>query len=145
MSIEQLLKDYNIPIDNGGKNWQPGWVNIRCQMPGCTDTSNHGGFNIAGNYYNCWKCGHHSLNDVISTLLGIKWHEARELLKSYKSDFNEHINTKKQALAKKCKLPINCSAIITSGLLRRSSVPLLKLKPSIPTDLFPDDSTISIA
>lgn len=107
MTIENLLKDYNIPTYNQGKNWQPGWINIQCCMPGCTDTSNHGGFNIAGNYYNCWKCGHHSLNDVISTLLGIKWYEAKQLLESYKSASNSQISTKKQALAKECKFPIN--------------------------------------
>jgi DNA primase len=111
MSIEQLLQDYNIPVDNSGKNWQPGWINIRCQMHGCTDTSNHGGFNIAKGYYNCWKCGHHSLNDVISTLLGIKWFEAKELLKQYESAYNVQQSTKKVPLARECELPINCHDI----------------------------------
>ena len=111
MSIEQLLTDYNIPINNTGKNWQQGWINIQCPMPGCNDHSNHGGFNIAGNYYNCWKCGHHSLEDVLKALLGIKWFEAKELLKQYKSNSETVLPNKKAVLARECELPVNCHNI----------------------------------
>jgi len=109
MTIENLLRDYNIPTSTGGKNWQQGWLQVSC--PFCNDTSDHGGFNLSGNYYNCWKCGGHSLEDVISTLLGVKWFEARELLKQYTGDSSNQTIVKKKAEAKECEWPSNCHSI----------------------------------
>jgi len=109
MSIEKLLQDYNIPTSTSGSDWQPGWIQISC--PFCGDPKFHGGFNISGNYYNCWKCGHHTLEDVLSALLGVKWFEAKEILKQYKSDSNVQQTAKKQAKAKKIEWPANCHSI----------------------------------
>jgi len=111
MSIENLLKDYNIPTSTGGKNWQPGWIQISCCM--CQDNSFHGGFNIAGNYYNCWKCGNHRIVDVISQLLGIKWYEAKDLINQYTnaSIVDLALKDKKKAQAKEIEWPANCHSI----------------------------------
>ena len=105
MNIEQLLRDYNIPYQTDGKNCSPGFINISCVM--CGDSGYHGGFNIKANYYNGWKCGHHSLEDVLSALLGIKWFEAREVLKNYKSDSEASLPSKKVAKARECEWPID--------------------------------------
>lgn len=94
----QFFEDFNIPIP-GGKNTTPGWINIQC--PFCTDTSNHLGFNIKENYFNCWKCindngtGYHSIYDVIKKLVPNE--NINYILKTYnfKTEITEKINKKK--------------------------------------------------
>jgi hypothetical protein len=106
MSIEQLLNDYNIPTSTGGKNWQQGWIQVCC--PFCNDSGFHGGFNIAGNYYNCWKCGGHGVPDTIVNLLGIGLQESLRLIKQYKSESGQQTIIKKKAQAKEIEWPANC-------------------------------------
>jgi len=107
MSIEKLLADYNIPTSTGGKNWQTGWIQVNCPL--CHDQGFHGGFNISGGYYNCWKCGYHRMETVLSTLLGIKWHEARNIMNQYAgSSSSSNPIPKKKAQAKECQWPDNC-------------------------------------
>lgn len=81
VDIKQLLQDHNVPFTTEGKNTQRGWVNVCC--PKCSDSSNHGGFNIQGGYYNCWQCGHTKLPEILSLLIGCSYPEARELIKEY--------------------------------------------------------------
>jgi len=106
MGIEQLLRDYNIPTSTSGADWQPGWININC--PFCDDPKFHGGFNISGGYYNCWKCGGHRNSDVIASLLGINWHEAQDLLAQYRTGSDHKPTEKKKALASEIIWPVNC-------------------------------------
>ncbi len=79
----QFLKDHNIPYWTEGKNCQEGWINIQC--PFCQDSGNHGGFNIEDEYYNCWKCGHHFLDQVISVLINSTWTETNNIIKQYQN------------------------------------------------------------
>jgi len=83
MSFDALsfVKDYKIIYWVEGPNTQPGWVNIRC--PFCSDSSNHGGFNISKAYYNCWKCGPKRLEIIIKNLLGVNYYKASEIVKEY--------------------------------------------------------------
>lgn len=105
--IEQLLIDHNIPTSTSGSDWQPGWINIQC--PFCDDQKAHGGFNIKGGYYNCWKCGGKSNPKVVSHLLSINYYEAVKLLEQYGTGSNsEHKQIKKKAEAEKIIWPANC-------------------------------------
>ena len=108
MTIENLLLDYSIPTSTGGKNWQAGWIQVCCPMCGGADHGFHGGFNISQNYYNCWKCGSHQMENVVGTLLGVKWFEAKEILSQYtKTISQQQVIKKKIASAKECELPTN--------------------------------------
>jgi len=109
MSIEKLLQDYNIPTSTGGKNWQQGWIQTNCCF--CSDSGFHLGFNIKGNYCNCWKCGSHQIENAIMQLLGIKWYEAKELLKQYSGADTGTVAIKKKASAKEIELPAGCHII----------------------------------
>ena len=51
------LRDRRIPYWEDGPNCQEDWVNIRCVLPTCTDTSNHLGINLTSGIFHCWKCG----------------------------------------------------------------------------------------
>jgi len=107
MSIEQLLNDYNIPTSTSGKNWQTGWIQVNC--PFCNDSGFHGGFNIVGNYYNCWKCGGHNLEDIIMELLGIGYYVTKHLILSYHQPGEQQaIAKKKTPKAKEIEWPANC-------------------------------------
>lgn len=66
VDLLRILTQHHVDIDTTVNR---GWVNVRCPMPSCTDTGKHGGFNLAGGYYHCWKCGSHSLSVVLRKLL----------------------------------------------------------------------------
>ena len=104
MDIEKFLFDNNITYKTEGKNWQPGWVQINC--PFCDDPSFHGGFNIGGEYYNCWHCGFKQLSTAIMSLINIKFPEAKRLIREYSVGFIAKDQERKIAKAETCKLPI---------------------------------------
>ncbi len=82
MSIEQFLLDNEIPHSTSGKHARPGWIQIEC--PFCEGHEGyHGGFNIKDIYFNCWRCGWHSLSEVIQTLIGCTYYEAKKTIKDY--------------------------------------------------------------
>lgn len=70
----QLLRDHGIHPSTEGKNASNGWINVRC--PFCEDRSDHLGYNLAGAYWHCWKCGSHPMDEVLAELLGISEHDA---------------------------------------------------------------------
>lgn len=83
MDIEKLYQDFNIDYATEGNNFREGWINTRC--PFCDDQSYHLGFNTDDNYYHCWKCGFHPVNQTVSELLGVSEAEARKIIKGYSS------------------------------------------------------------
>jgi len=70
MKFIEILQEYNIEIapENEGHN-TTGWIGFDCPYCGPESRKFHMGFNIAGGYVNCWKCGGHSLGDTIQMLL----------------------------------------------------------------------------
>jgi hypothetical protein len=83
---KKFLDDYNIPYDTKGKNCSPGYINIQCPM--CDDRSNHGGFNINQEFYNCWKCKTYSLGTVIKELLDISWPQVNLIIDEYTNNYS---------------------------------------------------------
>jgi len=65
-----LCQDYN--IDTAGPEHHhvsQGWIGIHC--PFCAGKQNfHMGFNISKEFFNCWRCGPHSLRDTLERLTG---------------------------------------------------------------------------
>ncbi|RDE12171.1 MAG: hypothetical protein C4K49_10850 [Candidatus Thorarchaeota archaeon] len=100
-----FLRDNGIQYFEEGANVQRGWVGVRC--PFCYDHSNHGGFNLAKGYYNCWKCGGHRVIAYIQELLRVPEHEAIDIYDDYSSRTTilQHLNDKKVAKAKKVDMP----------------------------------------
>jgi hypothetical protein len=81
MDIVQLLTDYNIPYSTEGKNSAPGWVNVQCCW--CEDLSDHLGWNLEQEFFNCWKCGKHRTTETFARLLSTSEHQARQIIKQY--------------------------------------------------------------
>ena len=101
--VKKFLDDHQINWSDKGKNTQSGWVNITC--PFCYDKTNHGGFNIADGYYNCWNCGHHFLDKVIAELLGCKPHIAKNIIKEYTVEKIRQKQENKKKSIRNIKLP----------------------------------------
>lgn len=67
-SVQDFLVDNNIPyLAEGHKHCQSGWIQIIC--PFCSGNPGwHLGFHLEENFWNCWRCGFHSLYEIIETL-----------------------------------------------------------------------------
>lgn len=117
MNFEKLFKDYNIEYNNRVNR---GWVNIHC--PYCTEVSGsfHGGFNISGNYYHCWKCGGHDFKQTLSYVVGVPYKDIDDLIEQY-AGRNSVLNklNKRQAKALKLELPTNTLLPVEREYLRK--------------------------
>jgi hypothetical protein len=95
---ERFLSDYNIQTYTDGPDTQEGWINIQC--PECNDHANHGGFNLATGYYNCWRCGKHYVDNILVDLLLISKKEANNIIDEYQIDVPGTIIKKEKKIIK---------------------------------------------
>lgn len=84
MDIKQLFRDYNIHyITEGNKHCTPGWINIHC--PFCPGSRNfHLGIHEEGKGAHCWRCGTHSIVEIISRVLALPESKTREVIQKYR-------------------------------------------------------------
>jgi DNA primase len=84
MDILQLYEDFGIPyLTEGNKHCHDGWVQVCC--PFCQGSSDyHLGYNFDDNYFNCYRCGHHSVFDTIQNLTVSSPSETKLILAKYK-------------------------------------------------------------
>ena len=101
MNFVKLFNDYNVEYDT---RVNKGWTNVTCQF--CDDKTFNGGFNNAGDYYHCWKCGGHNFKQALARTVNIPFNEVDTLIEQY-AGRNSILNTlnKKQAKATKLILP----------------------------------------
>jgi len=83
MNIIQLYKDFNVPFaTEGHKHCREGWVNTTC--PFCTGNPGmHLGYNMADNYYVCWRCGWKATHKALALLIYVSEKEAKEIARKY--------------------------------------------------------------
>lgn len=90
IDFKQFCEDYNVPYARSGQHKRAGWINCAC--PFCTGHSGfHGGFNIAEGYYNCYRCGSHSLFKVIALLTKANYSVVKNIIKKYSQGSGEVI------------------------------------------------------
>lgn len=96
MDVLQLYRDHGVhAATEGEKHTRPGWVNTDC--PYCTGNPGvHLGYELANNYYYCWRCGWHPIVETISLLLRIPASNAVDLIKQYKGTVKDIKYEKKQ-------------------------------------------------
>ena len=101
MNFVKLFNDYKVQYDT---RVNKGWTNVTC--PFCDDKTFNGGFNNAGDYYHCWKCGGHNFKQALARTVNIPFNEIDTLIEQY-AGRNSVLNTlnKKQAKATKLTLP----------------------------------------
>lgn len=81
---KKFLEFHFIPFKTEGKNIGSKWIGVLC--PFCNDASFHGGFATDRNKFSCWRCGSHLIKEVISELLNVNEHGARQLFKQFSSN-----------------------------------------------------------
>jgi hypothetical protein len=81
--ILELYKDYHVSHSTeGSKHCRDGWVNIHC--PFCSGEKDyHLGYNLNGDYFNCWRCGKHPVSKTLSTILNISSSQAQSIILQY--------------------------------------------------------------
>jgi hypothetical protein len=87
MDILRLYTDFSIELcPEEHKHHREGWVNTSC--PFCESEPGHEGFhlgwNLAEEYFYCWRCGWHPPILTVSKLLKVPNWEAAKLLNQYK-------------------------------------------------------------
>ena len=83
MNIIQLYKDFNVPFaTEGHKHCREGWVNTTC--PFCTGNPGmHLGYNMADDFYVCWRCGWKATHKALALLIHVSEQEAKEIVRKY--------------------------------------------------------------
>jgi len=83
--FEKFSVDHSVAIiTEGYKQCSRGWIQTNCPFcPKEMCVGPHLGFNIAEDYFNCWRCGFHLHLEVIESLGGYSRDEARYVLKRY--------------------------------------------------------------
>ncbi len=77
MSLLEFFEDCGVEVYTTGKNVTAGWCNINC--PFCDDPSNHLGIRYKDLRVSCWKCGGHSIEDLIIEVAECSYQEAKRL------------------------------------------------------------------
>ncbi len=89
MKFTELLKNYHVTFTQNAN-----WVQMDCPFCAGGHGKRHLGFNTYGGYGNCWKCGQHSLVEIIREHSGKSWGESRSVAKTI--DIFEKRPTEKQ-------------------------------------------------
>lgn len=83
IDIVSFYQDYNIPYTTEGNHAREGWVQIAC--PFCGDsTYDKLGFNLEKQYFYCWKCRGHRIEEVLSAILNAPEDEIYEIMNDYR-------------------------------------------------------------
>jgi hypothetical protein len=84
-NCRKFYEDHRIDYYDGEyqhKHCRPGWIQKEC--PFCSGNPGlHLGYNEISGYFKCWRCGYHSIDEVIRTLIGVSWSHAKELKRGY--------------------------------------------------------------
>ena len=110
LDIEKLLDDFGISNTASGKHSRPGWIQIECPL--CTGNPGwHGGFNIAREYYNCWRCGWHPNEKILASLLSQTQPQIKKLLNSYRTGWTEDLPEEEHPTVTEVPFPLGTGAL----------------------------------
>ena len=102
MNVQSVLQEIGvICVGVGHKHGRSGWINFDCPFCGRGSKKYHMGFNTAGKYTHCWKCGKHSLYDTFLEL-GIGKSTIRSVIAEIRP---ENALKEKKALGAEVRLP----------------------------------------
>lgn len=87
-NAKEFFSDYSIEWrEHGHKHCRPGWIQTAC--PFCTGNPGyHLGYNLDGGFFTCWRCGFHSVIEVVKALSGQDWGRAKKAVSEYNRAFS---------------------------------------------------------
>lgn len=108
----KFLNEYSIDKTINHPHCTPNRVNIHC--PFCKGSRDfHLGIHLINAYGNCWRCGPHSILEIIHEILNISWREAYRILDEYSDVSGISLRRKKEKIKlTKVKLPVNLRPLI---------------------------------
>lgn len=87
-----VLKENNIPIRTAGNSHcREGWIQLDCPLCGKDSYKFHLGFSLRGGYLNCWRCGYHSVYEILRLLTDLSERDCARVAGNYKK-----INTRQE-------------------------------------------------
>lgn len=109
VDMVKLFDFYRIEYKTEGhKHCRPGWINTVC--PCCEGTAGyHLGYNLAEEYFVCWRCGYKPFWKILSKLLRIKEEELGAVLKAFKGSSTQALPVVSTLNIKDHKLPSSTS------------------------------------
>lgn len=103
MNFQKLFDDYKIEWTNAVSR---GWTNINCPYhEHHNDITFKGGFNDLGDYYHCWICGPHPLDETLSKLLNVPKSVIPEIIEKYRYTPKEKGKLIRRSTVKSLSLP----------------------------------------
>lgn len=84
MNFLEFLESNNVHTVTVGqdKHARVGWTNFACPFCGSSSGKFHMGYRHGTNWTSCWKCGSHSVTEVIVQLTGVSFRQAKKLVDS---------------------------------------------------------------
>lgn len=113
-AAERFLKEYNIDATQQHPHCTPNRINIHC--PFCKGSRDyHLGIHITHAYGNCWRCGPHSMAEIIRSVLNVTWREAYNILEEYADIRDVKVRVKAKTINHNKKL------ILPAGIVELNS------------------------
>lgn len=81
VDMPRLLTQCRVEFISSGPQCSRGWINLAC--PFCYDERHHLGFNLADQYFHCWKCGPHPLEQTLHELTGLPYDQIDTLMEEF--------------------------------------------------------------
>lgn len=102
MNFPELLQKLNVEFVREGEHHhaRPGWIQLDCPFCGSGSRKFHMGYSMSGNFCNCWKCGGHSLVNVLVQITSKPVGECKKLLGGL-----EHVHTQERVHTGKLVVP----------------------------------------
>jgi hypothetical protein len=111
-NAEKFCKDFGISFATSHKNVSSGWIGLNC--PFCSDQNYHLGFNLNGEYFYCWKCRGHSIENTIKQFLNVDFSQAVKLKEQYQTFYrNPFVHEKYKRAVASCYLPPQSNSLKT--------------------------------
>lgn len=103
-----FIKDHRIEYTTSHQKCTTNHVNVHC--PFCIGSANyHLGIHLTDKVANCWRCGGHSVEEYVKTMLNCSWAQAYYIANSYDViGVSQHIAKRKEVVnvsPQKFKLP----------------------------------------
>lgn len=88
IDFERMFAMENISIARPGqRHYHHGWMSLPCPFCHGSEAGNHLGYSPKYNVFTCWRCGRHTVGEVLSLLLGKSKREAVQYaLERYPAD-----------------------------------------------------------